>query len=364
MKKTLLAAALLAGFAGVAQAQSSVTLYGIVDVGVGAKKVEGQSTAYGMQSGVQSGSRWGMRGTEDLGNGLRANFQLESGFNVGNGTSQQGGRLFGRAAWGGLSGNWGEVRLGRQVTASSDFFAFTDPFGTGFQQAGAGSSFNGNSTNRADNTISYLSPDVGGFRVAAGYSFNYDGGAATTDNSNRLVSAAVKWANGPFGIAGTYERAYLGDATAWNAAQGGNDPYNFQVGGTWDFNVVKAYAAYSRMKHGYTNIGQGDAFTGTGFIANTGTIRNFPDGKVNAYLVGLSVPLGQASVFGSWQRTDPKGGTFDAIDAAKQNIYSVGATYDLSKRTNLYAYYSYADKAWYDRNFDAQQYAVGLRHRF
>src|SRR5690606_1129817 len=134
MKKTLLAAALLAGFAGAAHAQSSVTLYGIVDVGVGGNKLHdsaagGDDARYGLMSGVQSGSRWGLRGSEDLGNGLRANFQLESGFDVANGRQGPGsqeGRLFGRQAWGGLSGAWGEVRAGRQVTVAAGYFAFTD----------------------------------------------------------------------------------------------------------------------------------------------------------------------------------------------------------------------------------------------
>ncbi|GAA5236865.1 porin [Verticiella sediminum] len=362
MKKTLLAAALLAGFAGVAQAQSSVTLYGIVDVGIGGTNKHDQDSSYGMVSGVQSGSRWGLRGTEDLGNGLRANFQLESGFDVGRGTQLQGSRLFGRAAWGGLSGAWGETRFGRQVTASSDTMAFIDPFGTGFQQAAIGSSMNGVSTNRADNTVSYITPDVAGFRGMVGYSFNYDGGVATSDNSNRLVSVGLKYANGPFAVGAAYERAYIGDTTAWNTAMGGKDPYNYTVGGTWDFNVVKAYAAWSQMKHGYTNPGNGDV---VGQLPSSGTLRYFPDGKVNAYMVGLSVPVGQAAVFGSWQRNEPKSGYLaDNGFDSKQNVYSIGATYDLSKRTNLYAFFSYADKAWYDSDFDSKAYAVGIRHRF
>lgn len=119
MKKTLLAAALLAGFAGVAQAETSVTLYGIIDTGLGYNKISGaqneaaNGSRFGMINGVQNGSRWGLRGSEDLGDGLRAVFQLESGFNSGNGTSAQGGRLFGRQATVGLASdswvNWTSV---------------------------------------------------------------------------------------------------------------------------------------------------------------------------------------------------------------------------------------------------------------
>lgn len=346
MKKTLLAAALLAGFAGAAHAQSSVTLYGIVDVGVGGNKVETAAgkddTRYGLMSGVQSGSRWGLRGSEDLGNGLRANFQLESGFDVANGRSLQGDRLFGRQAWGGLSGAWGEVRAGRQVTVAADYFAFTDPFGTGFQQAGAGSTFSSNNTNRTDNTLAYFSPRFSGFQAGVGYSFNQSGGVASNDEQNNLVSVGLKYANGPLGLALTYDRALLGDDTAWNTATDGHDPYNVQLGGTWDFNVVKAYAAASYTKHGYA----------------TDASNTFEGENIKSYLVGLSAPIGNGSLFGSWQRAD-----FSDADN-KRDIYSIGYTYNMSKRTNLYAYYSYADEAFFDDQYESSAYAVGIRHRF
>src|SRR5690625_8021310 len=101
MKKTLLAAALMVGFAGVAQAETSVTLYGVVDGGIGYQRVKAdgaKATRTGLLGGVQRGNRWGLRGSEDLGDGLRMIFQLESGFDINTGHSQQSGRLFGREA--------------------------------------------------------------------------------------------------------------------------------------------------------------------------------------------------------------------------------------------------------------------------
>ncbi|WP_459694543.1 porin, partial [Achromobacter xylosoxidans] len=96
--KTLLAAAMLTTFAGVAQAETSVTLYGVIDTGIGYNKIKGNGydgSKLGMINGIQAGSRWGLRGSEDLGDGLRAVFTLESGFDSGNGTRGQSGRLFG-----------------------------------------------------------------------------------------------------------------------------------------------------------------------------------------------------------------------------------------------------------------------------
>src|SRR5690625_4200244 len=122
MKKTLLAAALAVGFAGVAQAETSVTLYGIIDTGIGYERQkapvatvdydgtdftvgvsDGKRTKTGIRNGVQSGNRWGLKGSEDLGNGLRAVFQLESGFDSSTGRHQQDDRLFGRHATLGLA---------------------------------------------------------------------------------------------------------------------------------------------------------------------------------------------------------------------------------------------------------------------
>ncbi|AFK61531.1 outer membrane porin protein [Advenella kashmirensis WT001] len=137
MKKTLLAAALAVGFAGVAHAETSVTLYGIVDAGIGYQQTKvTQGDAFtktrdiGLINGVRNGNRWGMKGVEDLGNGTSAIFQLESGFDLGNGRSAQGGRLFGRHAYVGLTGaNWGTLTLGRQLNVAADTVSSLNPFG-------------------------------------------------------------------------------------------------------------------------------------------------------------------------------------------------------------------------------------------
>src|SRR5690606_19555888 len=122
MKKSLLVAALIAGFAGAANAETSVTLYGVVDGGIGYERLKGSvndvdvnGKRTGMLSGGQSANRWGLKGTEDLGSGLQAVFVLENGFDLGNGESTQGGRMFGRQATIGLrSDAWGQLDFGRQ----------------------------------------------------------------------------------------------------------------------------------------------------------------------------------------------------------------------------------------------------------
>src|SRR5690606_28467524 len=140
MKKSLLVAALITGFAGVAQAETSVTQYGIADAGIGYERLKGsdgeesfKATRTGLLSGGQSSSRWGLKGSEDLGQGLKAVFVLENGFNLGAGSTSQG-RLFGRQATVGLQSDaWGRLDFGRQTNIASKYLAgVVSPFGTDF----------------------------------------------------------------------------------------------------------------------------------------------------------------------------------------------------------------------------------------
>src|SRR5690625_3803723 len=203
MKKTLLAAALMVGIAGVAQAETSVTLYGVVDGGIGYQRLKGtsadtstsgfgiyaregrdysvRSNRTGLINGVQRGNRWGLRGSEDLGNGLRAIFQLESGFDIATGNQLQktdgNDRLFGREAHFGLAGDsWGQLTFGRQTTVSSLYMpSIGSPFGASFMQANFGATFSSVNTTRYDNMIQYQTPSFSGFQAGLGYSFNTDG---------------------------------------------------------------------------------------------------------------------------------------------------------------------------------------------
>src|SRR5690606_19979231 len=178
MKKTLLAVALAAGFAGVAQAETSVTLYGLIDAGIGYNQVKGngeKASRIGSVDGVNSGSRFGLRGSEDLGDGLKAVFTLEAGFSPNDGNSAQGGRLFGRQATIGLqSDSWGQLDFGRQTNLASKYFAGIDPSGISFGQATMGTSFSTANTMRLDNMVLYQTPSFSGFKFGVGYSFNAD----------------------------------------------------------------------------------------------------------------------------------------------------------------------------------------------
>ena len=406
MKKTLLAAALLAGFAGAASAQSSVTLYGIIDIGLQYQSISVDSTAttpeisssrFGMTNGTQSGSRWGLSGTEDLGNGLRAVFVLENGFDSADGSSKSSTSIFNRQSTLGLASNqWGQVDFGRQTNMASKYFAAVDPFGLGFTQANGGAAFTSANTVRYSNMVMYQTPSISGFNAGLGYSFDTGttnvyqapGNQTSGDNTDypsmnnpRAVTLGLNYSNGPLYLMASYDQVW-----APNNLKGGSSeakPKTWILGGTYDFKVVKLALAYGQQRGGSffpqsifgTNSGYIDVngiktdYSGAG-NAPSGVIFN-QDSGFNSYLVGLSAPIGGAhKVFGSWQMAQPNSSQRDLYTAAtgnegkNMNIYSLGYTYDFSKRTNLYAYVSYMSNWAFVDSAKSTVVGTGIRHRF
>lgn len=272
-------------------------MYGILDGGIGYQQIkfEGEKAKRaGMINGVQSGNRWGLKGSEDLGNGLRAVFVLESGFDLGRGTSAQGGRLFGRQATLGLAGDsWGQLDVGRQTNIASKYFGPIDPFAVGFGQAGAGSSFSSANTVRYDNMVMYQTPNFSGFQFGVGYSFNVNGAQAwridgVEDQNTKGITTGLRYANGPINVALTYDRLNnagpavaggdRGSVTAWN------------LGGSYDFEVAKLALGFGQTRNGFFELSSLDAGQ---LVSTTDLLPAYThaDGiKANNYLVGVSAP--------------------------------------------------------------------------
>ncbi|GAA4338915.1 porin [Pigmentiphaga soli] len=356
MKKTLLAAALLAGFAGAAQAQSSVTLYGVVDGGFNYRKTDGNSTK-GIDSGLLGQSRFGFRGQEDLGSGLKAIFLLESGFNSDDGGLATYGnastKIFGRAAYVGLeSATAGRLTFGRQTNMQFTWAGpIVNPFGLSWSTAQIGSTFSyndaefGGNSSRIDNSVYYYSPSFSGVQAAVGYSFAANSETtgnerAGTSNNDRLIDVGLKYEGGPLKAVATYQYLNPTDTIANNGK-----PQAFTVGANYDFGVVAVYAGYNKTK----NIRNGSYNGSAGFATPT---RN----DDNAYTVGVSAPVGPGKVLAAYQR------------ATKSDVklWSVGYLYGLSKRTDLYAFYADADKHNFtlDHDYSDRQFALGIQHRF
>lgn len=370
MKKTLLALALATGFAGAAHAaDTTVTLYGLIDAGVGFEQVKGphgfDQSKVGAVNGVTGGSRFGLRGSEDLGDGLKAIFTLEDGFNSQDGETAQGSRLFGRQSTVGLAdASWGQIEFGRQGNMAYKYFATIDPFGVNYLTANMGTTFGAANSTRLDNMAMYQSPSFGGLKFGIGYSFNTDDTTTANTNfptadNNREINAGVQYLNGPLNVAVTYDRLNPNDAAAGGKSQA--RPQEYILGATYDFEVVKLAAAFGQTYDGWFS-GQNMGTTPTG-INKFGNFTLADGSKVNSYMIGATVPLGASTVFGSWQRADPSNDKLTGGDST-MNVYSIGYNYDLSKRTTLYAYASLADNFAFQDDTSDRAVAVGVRHKF
>jgi GBP family porin len=378
MKKTWVALAVAgAFFAGAAQAQSSVTLYGILDVNymwqeiptnvaLPGQPVNVQQESFSaINGGYQSGNRWGMRGSEDLGGGLKAIFTLEGGFNIDTGTLGQTstasptGRLFGRQGWAGLQSGWGSVVAGRLATFSSgtgsfDMWGRVDPFLTGFGLASLGSTFISSNALRVDNAIAYQSPKWAGFQAGIGYTTRVDGGeVAPSDANTSAFISAVNWEAGPFFVSVTFDQA--------NAAGSAPNQKHLQVGGTFDLGPIRLHAAYADQ----SNIGAiSNTFGGSGQFT---TLPAGFDYDNTAWMGGVTWKFGAFALMGSWQWSNAKGRTINGVNFEPDyNVFGIGGTYNLSRRTNLYAGYASrnADGTLVDNSFNYKQLALGVRHLF
>ena len=394
MKKTLLAAALMVGFAGVAQAETSVTLYGVVDGGIGYQRVKGntedgsaKATRTGLLSGVQRGNRWGLRGSEDLGDGLRFIFQLESGFDIATGAQQQGkvngnDRLFGREAHFGLAGdNWGQLTFGRQTTVSSLYMpGVGSPFGASFLQANMGATFSSVNTTRYDNMIQYQTPSFAGFQAGLGYSFNTNGnqdatykvGGTKYKSNEKAWTAALRYANGPVAVGLSYDQKkpdkYYGVANINDPISDRKTVREWILAGSYDFEVAKLYLAGGQVRHGlFTPQGYLDGQDFLGGSSTVGMLGGVGKGfKANNYTVGVSAPVGAGEIMASWAMSDVRKAAdgYNKSDMKDQQIYSLGYTYPLSKRTNVYALGSYAKNVHYAPKLKSTTVGVGVSHQF
>jgi len=311
MKRTLVSLAVLAA-SGAAMAQSSVTLYGRLDASVGQTSTEttGAVTVVKLtQTVINSSSAnttyWGMKGSEDLGDGLKANFKLESGFAIDTGVGNTG--IFEREAHVGLAGGFGEVTLGRQYTSlhsahgnvdmlwDNNFSVAGPVFGVGIAAQPI----------RTSNGIRYDSPNFGGVTGSVTVGLGEDKTATTSAAGH--VSFNLTYAAGPVMVTYAHEEDKLAQASA--AVAQVTNKYDL-IGGTYNFGVAKLNAEYVKTKDG---------------------TRDDKD-----YQLGVIVPMGKFSLGVGYAK-----GTSTAVGVADLNAKGFALTgyYDLSKRTSLYAGY-------------------------
>lgn len=304
MKRQAITLGVLGLFTGLVHAQSSVTLYGVVDVAV--ERIKGATSVVRLSSGQQQGSRWGLRGVEDLGGGLKASFVLESGFNADVGTSGQGGRLFGRQAFLGLGSDWGTVRLGRQYTPMDDIAGIV---GTkGYDVLSVVPIIGNGDYNRVDNAITYLSPAVANTVFQLQYSLGEERASTnTSEDFAKQVSAHALYANGP--LTAGLGLMQVTDADGTTAGKQGKDAV--LLAGAYDFGAFKLSAYYDAEDK----------------AAN----------KLKVLGLAAAFKFGETTVsVGAAQAKDVNGSAAAASDDAR--IYTLQASHNLSKRTALYGH--------------------------
>ncbi len=387
MNKKVLTAATLAVFASAAHAQSSVTLYGLIDAGISyvnnSKTATGHDNLFKYDDGVAQGSRWGLRGSEELGGGLKALFVLESGFNSGNGTLGQGGALFGRQAFVGLSqNNVGSLTFGRQYSFSTDYLGGN--YSTGGQTVAGNYAYHINdvdqlTSSRINNSVKFSSANFAGLTFGAMYGFSNQAGAfagapatgttaAPVAGSSRAYSFGANYANGPFGVGAAYtdirypSQATPAFSTAIANVSAGNvrDLRTFGAGGRYSIGAATLWALY----------------TNTRFEPITGGATTFA-----AYEAGAKYAFTPALTAGA-------GYTYMHLSNANTghwNQADLSVDYALSKRTDVYALGIYQIAAGHNGTQDLQAqigsstsyfntsgtgadnqlaFRVGIRHKF
>lgn len=320
MKKSLLALAVLGAFAGAAQAQSSVTVYGSFDGGIRHTNSAAGSVWTEGSNGTYLSNRLGFKGVEDLGGGLNAHFNLESGFNTGTGALDNAGKLFNRTASVGLGSSWGSLDFGRQYSVSYQTVGSYDPFNYKFVSitnvSGLGflNPVNGTTASptgvagltRLDNDVKYTY-NAGPVTVRAEHAFGEVAGAFSSGATNAV---GATYAEGPITVGG----AYTSGKTAPAITTVARDRKDWTIGGaytTGPFRVALGYNDYKEDTSATT-----DATTKDWWLGGSYNLSSAAALTAAYYQTKTSVSTG---------------------GDAKQKLFIVGGTYALSKRTNLYA---------------------------
>ena len=367
MQKKLIALAVAGLVSAPAFAQSNVTIYGVADLGIGFIDGGKAGDVTGLANGAWAGSRIGFRGTEDLGNGLKALFTLEYGIQVdeaeGIGTGT--GANSTRQSFVGLQGGFGTLVAGRIQTPGYYFAGKYVPLGGWASvhdfMAGQGQDFTIEDSNRIDSAIAYMTPNFSGFSATLAYSFGdevneSESAVDQTNKANNVIGVGLNYDNGPLSLGVVYHQVNDPDQNNFNGSV--EDIQEWALGGSYDFGVAKLFATYQERE-----------------VSEYGFGGDFED---DIWTVGVSAPIGAAgSVSLAYGQYDSDGNNNEA------DSWSLGYTHALSKRTSLYAMYARLSTETGYTNFgsdarvglggenvviqageDVDRMAVGISHKF
>lgn len=381
MKKTLISAAVICAVCGSAYA-SDVTLYGVIDTGLSYTYTDndeaGKSAthAFGMGSGQTAGSRFGLKGTEDVAEGFKVGFVLENGFSSDTGSLGDSGVIFNREAQLFIDTAYGKLSFGRVGLLSSDAGSFgmmgdISAFGTGWGDiTGNQNLMFAYKPARMDNTVTYVSPDIYGLKIHAQYSMGKT--AAATDDTRKMVeneSSTDRY----FALGASYKlealevyglvdyvnkSSYAGDVDDESVKHHGKDQYTVTLGGNYDFEVAKVYLAAQYFDNASFVGGDKD----TGFSLKYDSDYGYGDIEGYGVVAGTDVPVcgGTVKFSAGYMHAESDKG------AKKVNSWMAGAgyVYPLSKRTNVYAGAGYKQAQADNAKPYKVEVITGLKHNF
>ncbi|WP_261536258.1 porin [Burkholderia multivorans] len=378
--RMLVIPALLFGCSGI-HAQSSVTMYGIIDEGIGVtNNAAGKGSLVQFQNGYTYGSRWGIKGTEEIGGGTKIVFRLENGFNINTGGMSQPGDIFGRQAYIGVaSDRYGTLTFGRQYDPTVDMF---DEFTTGGNWAGVVGNviFDNDNSNwdyRINNSVKYVTPKIGGFTGEAMYAFSNRIGFA----NNRVYSVAGRYEIGGLSAGAAYMKTDHPGSSASGAVGSddsvftGKSQQNLDVGLSYKWDKVYLAGAWSHTKVGYPT---GTAYLPEGVTpANGGTWTGwtFDNFQINGQYYFTPALWGGAAYMYTIGHLDTTVGNYEP----KWHYGALMLHYALSKRTSVYAQagYQHVASAHTGTGFDKASiigipsstsnqlmYRIGMTHLF
>lgn len=385
MKKTLVALAAMTAMCGASA--TSLTLYGVVDTGLaynsidwdGYKGLEGQGgDSFGMQSGQRSGSRWGMKGVEDLGNGLQVGFVLENGFSSDTGAVSDKDHFFNRESSLYLEGNFGKFGMGRLSTFANDagstgIGGYFSSFGTGWGDVGVQHYMQAYRPTRMDNVVYYKSPNFAGAEVWVMYGMGSND-SENESGSDRYYAAAVTYNNGGLSLYGAVD--VLNKQTWDNAKDSpvsghGEDQITITAAVNYDCGYAKSYLGV----HWFDNakaVGSSDAGDASWSRLGNGLVDDYRYGDATGWSVmaGVDVPVGGGTVKTSIGYLDASSDAYSP--AAKKEVdkdfsrfmAAAGYEYYLSKRTTLYAGAGYIQDSVANSDPRWVQVNCGLTHKF
>ncbi|MDR0529505.1 MAG: porin [Zoogloeaceae bacterium] len=345
MQQKLMALAVAALASGAAFAQSNVTIYGTIDVGFSHLKEhqnKGVKNKNAINAGQSADSLIGFKGVEDLGNGNKALFVLEAGFQ--NDTGKQNGDFLAEQAFLGLSGGWGTAIAGRLIAPRHGFLSAMDPFSAGTLgsyhnvfsdlnlrrlKANPGVTPNVSAEasladiHRVSNAVAYVSPSFGGFNITAAYATNGVGSEISKKNDAKVCTVLPRYANGPLDVGVVYQQVKMDEAVT-GVAKTDVKLKQWTAGAAYDFGVAKVSAFYDSFKIDAGNTAH--------------TVYGIDGLKLKSWLLGVTMPYGKHSLRASYTQSKLNAAAFDGDAKARQ--WALGYGYSLSKRTSLYAAYA------------------------